>query len=163
MTVMFTMLNVSGFLASLLGNFYPSFDCLHITVFQCSCNKSTIVPNNNIFDSVLWLGNTADTLNYITTCQESNSTTGNQNLPQNNGRPISLVYAKLLKLTRECCTFLLCRYTLSDYYTMLSWICIPATGKEYYWEPSCWHPRSGMTRQVREICDEKLFYSRRCC
>ena len=118
---------------------------------------SAIVPNDDSFDFVLWLGDTADTLKiYITSCQESNSTTGNRNLPQNNGRSISLVYAKLLKLTRECCTFPLCRYTLSDYYTMLSWICIPAIGKEYYWEPSCWHPRSGMTRQVREISDERF-------
>ena len=43
------------------------------------------------------------------------------------------------------------RYTLSDYYTMLSWTYIPRTGREYYWEPSYWLPRSGMIRQVSEL------------
>ena len=50
------------------------------------------------------------------------------------------------------------RYTLSEYYIMLSWISIPAIGREYYWEPSCWHPRSGMTRQVREIRGKRFFF-----
>lgn len=60
----------------------------------------------------------------------------------------SLVYPNLTLNLSVNIAHSYCRYTLSGYYTMLSWICTPAIGRGFCWGPSFCHPRSGMTRQV---------------
>ena len=52
-------------------------------------------------------------------------------------------------LIKTCCVFQCSsstRCTWSGCWPTLSWISAPPTGSESSWEPSCWPPKSGMTR-----------------